>query len=241
MEKAYKLLAEQEKISNNEAKKLIDDGYVFHGGRKIKIARAEMPLNTNFKIHKPIDDKILYEDKDLLAVEKPFGVNSYDIEKKYKAALIHRLDKTTSGVVLLAKNEEFRLKAVEEFKKERVEKEYIAIVNGTIAEEMTIDDPILTVKGSGTARSSVDRKGKSATTIITPVEVLQKRTKLKVKILTGRTHQIRVHLQHIGFPILGDTVYGGKDAKRIFLHAHKIKILGIEIVSPEPKEFTLFE
>lgn len=241
MEKAYKLLAVQEKISNKEAKKLIDDGYVFHTGRKIKIARADMPLNTVFKIHKPKDSKVLYEDKDLIAVEKPFGVNSYDLEKKYKAELIHRLDKTTSGIVLLSKNEEFKNKAVEEFKAQRVKKEYIAIVNGTFAETMTIEEPIMTTKGSGVARSRVDKFGKEATTIVTPLEVLEKKTKLKVEILTGRTHQIRVHLQHVGFPILGDTAYDGRDAKRIFLHAHKIAIFDKEITSPEPKEFTLSE
>lgn len=240
MEKAYKLLALQEGVSNKEAKKLIDDGYVLHGGRKIKIARAEMPENTKFKINKPKDSKVLYEDKDLLAVDKAFGVNSYDLEKKYNATLIHRLDKTTSGVVLLAKNEEFREKAVEEFKNERVQKEYIAIVLGTVAEPESIEEPILTVKG-GTAISKVDRNGKRAVTKITPIEILQKRTKLKVEILTGRTHQIRVHLQYIGFPILGDTVYGGKEAKRIYLHANKITLLDKEITSPEPQDFTLFE
>jgi RluA family pseudouridine synthase len=182
----------------------------------------------------------LYEDRDLLAIDKPFGVNSYDLEKKYSASLIHRLDKTTSGVVLLAKNEEFRLKAVEEFKNEAVKKEYVAIVMGTFPEPMTIQEPILTTKGES-ARSKIDKHGKTATTIITPVIVLQKRTKLKIEILTGRTHQIRVHLQHIGFAIVGDTIYGGKDNRRILLHANKITLLDKEISADEPLDFTLYE
>lgn len=239
-EKAYKLLAMQEGISNNEAKKLIDDGFVFIGTRKVNIARAEVEGDTKFLVRKPGSAKKVFEDDNLIVLDKPAGYESYALEKEYpEAKLLHRLDKPTSGLLLLAKNEEFRLAAIEEFKELRVRKEYLAMVSGIIAEPVTVDLPISTVKGKS-AKSRIDQRGgKSAVTEIEPLAMAGKKTKVRAVILTGRTHQIRVHLAHLGHPILGDALYGGREWRRMMLHAEKIALLGYEFTAPEPGAFHL--
>jgi 23S rRNA-/tRNA-specific pseudouridylate synthase len=155
--------------------------------------------------------------------------------------LIHRLDKDTSGVLALAKNEEYLAKAIEAFKKKEVYKEYIAVVQGIVAEGGVIDEPLLIKKGTS-ARAMVDRKyGKSAKTIYEPLEMMAKKTKLKVVIETGRTHQIRAHMKFLKHPILGDVTYGGAEAKRMMLHSKILRLLGREYTAEEPKDFVLRE
>jgi len=235
-EKAYKLLAQQENISNREAKELIDTGNVFVANRKVHIARAEMDPKTRFIIRKTVVE-VLFEDRFIIAVNKPSGVVSETLEKRFNAKLLHRLDKGTSGVLILVRDEEFREKAIEAFRQGKVYKAYLAVVEGLVTEEQTIDVPISTVKDKK-AKSRVDLQGgKAAKTFITPESIARKRTKLNVIIETGRTHQIRTHLNHIGFPILGDVEYGGRDYERIMLHAKRIKLFNYDITAPEPTIF----
>ena len=236
MEKAYKLLALQEKISNNEAKRLIDDGFVFVGNNKVKIARAEMSETTKFRIVGFGTLETLFEDERIIAVNKPYGMESEAVSKRLDTQLLHRLDKTTSGVLLLVKDEAFRQEAIQAFRENKVYKEYIAIVNGIVPEPTTIDAPIKTVKGNR-AKSSVSPQGEAALTRIEPMAVAAKKTKLKVVIETGKTHQIRVHLAHIGHPIVGDEQYGGQNAPRLMLHAYKISLLGYDFSADEPPIF----
>jgi len=110
-------------------------------------------------------------------------------------------------------------------------------VSGVIAEDFTIDEPLLTIKRNNSAYSKVSKDGKESISEVSPLEVHGKRTKVKVVIKTGRTHQIRAHLKHAGFPIIGDTVYGGRAHKRILLHAGYIGLLGYEFRADEPKDF----
>ncbi|MDR1912691.1 MAG: RluA family pseudouridine synthase [Helicobacteraceae bacterium] len=236
-EKAYKLLALQEAIGNGEAKRLIDDGYVYANGKRLTIARAEVSAETVFKVERPKPIATLYEDKEIKAIDKPRGAESYAIEKRLGLKLIHRLDKETSGVLCLAKTDDFLQKAIDAFRRREAIKRYLAVVEGVIAEERTIDLPVFTYKGAK-ARSVIDEKrGKSALSVIKPLQVEGKRTLLEVTIVTGRSHQIRVHLSHIGSPILGDLNYGGKPYKRLMLHAAYIAILGREIAAKRPIEF----
>ncbi len=225
-EKAYKLLAAQEGVSNAQAKKLIDDGLVFASGKKLAIARGLVDAKTLFKIQRREDLRLLYEDADLLAVNKPAALDSCALEKKFGARLIHRLDKTTSGVILLAKSPEFREKVLGEFKAGRVYKEYRAIACGIISDEQTIDAPIFVRKGSRAIARIDAVRGQAALSHVTPLEIRGKNTLVKVVIKTGRTHQIRVHLASISHPILGDALYGGRDERRIFLHSKKIVLFG---------------
>ena len=159
-EKAYKLLAAQENISHNEAKALIDAGLVSARGAKIALAREMLGENTKFSVMKPAKPAIIYEDENVLAVNKPPFMSSENLEKIYKFGLLNRLDKETSGVVLLYKNEEFRKAAIAEFKNLRVKKSYIAIVKGIVSEEMKFDEPILTIKTRSGAFSKISRRSR---------------------------------------------------------------------------------
>ena len=241
-EKAYKLVALQEGVSHSQAKSMIDRGLVYVGNKKVMIARGELDAKTIFKIQKIEKIKPIFENDDLIVVDKPAFVNSDEIERQFKGAqLLHRLDRETSGVLMLVKNEEFREKAIKEFKHDRVYKEYIAWVEGIISEPVDIDKPILTQKKNNRAYSNVSGKGKPARTEVFPDIVSARKTKVKCIIHHGRTHQIRTHLRYIDHPIIGDEQYGGRRAKRVMLHAHKVKLFGMEFVAPEPSTFVHFE
>ena len=242
VEKAYKLLAKQEGISNSQAKSMIDRGLVYVGNKKVMIARGEIDVKTVFRVQKIEKPTIIFEDENLVVVDKPAFVNSDELERQFKGArLLHRLDRETSGVLMLVKNEEFREQAVKEFAKDKVYKEYIAWLEGHLSEPITVDKPILTQKKNNRAVSNVSPKGKPAITEFYPDEISAKKTKAKIIIHHGRTHQIRVHARYIEHPIIGDELYGGRRAKRVMLHAHRVKLLGYEFVSPEPKIFVTFE
>ncbi len=236
-EKAYKILALQENISNRAAKDLIDRGVVYIGNKKVEIARAEIKADAKMKIKKIEKIKKIFEDKDIVAVDKPAFLTSEEVAKKIGFGLLHRLDKETSGILLLYKNEDFRQKAIDEFRYQRVLKEYIAWVNGIVSEPVTIESPILTIK-KHKAYSKISNDGKEAISIVEPLIVEGKRSKVKVTIKTGRTHQVRVHLKSIGCPVIGDTRYGGIPFERIMLHAHKIELLQYKFISNEPKNFS---
>jgi len=238
MEKAYKLLALQESISNSQAKALIDRGLVYVANRKVTVARGELPVKTTFNVQEIAKAKIIYEDADLLVVDKPAFLNTDEVERQYPdAQLLHRLDRETSGVLILVKDEDYRIKAIGEFKRNKVYKEYTAWVEGQFIEEIEIDKPILTEKRHNKAFSKISTKGKPAHTTVTPVEVVGKYSKVKVVIREGRTHQIRCHLRSVGFPIAGDEQYGGRRAKRVMLHARKVELMGHTFVADEPKIF----
>ena len=241
-EKAYKILALQEGISNNNAKSMIDRGLVYVGNKKVVIARGEINADTKFRVIKVEPAKPIFENDDIVVVDKPAYINSDEIERQFKpAVLLHRLDRETSGVLMLVKNEEFRQKAIKEFKQDRVYKEYIAWVEGIMSEPMEVDKAITTQKKNNKAYSNVSPKGKPARSEFFPDIVSAHKTKVKCIIHHGRTHQIRVHLRYIDHSIVGDEQYGGRQAKRVMLHAHKVRLLGMEFISPEPKTFINFE
>ncbi len=241
-EKAYKILAQQEGISNSSAKSLIDRGLVYVGNKKVMIARGDIDVQTVFRVIKVERPKPIFENEDILVLDKPAYVNSDELERMYKpAVLLHRLDRETSGVLMLVKNEEFRQKAIKEFQKDKVYKEYIAWVEGIMSEPIEVDKAIITQKKNNKAYSNVSAKGKPARTEFFPDIVSANKTKVKCIIHNGRTHQIRTHLRYINHPIIGDEQYGGRRAKRVMLHAYKVRLLGMEFVAPEPKVFVNFE
>ncbi len=182
-------------------------------------------MNTNenrlFKYPK-FTDLIIHEDDNLIVINKPPFIASLDereggevnilrLAKKYyaDAQICHRLDKDTSGVLLIAKNPEtYRLVSIE-FERRRVNKVYHAIIQGTHTfDNLSVDLPIL---NQGNKNVSIDRaNGKPAQTIFTSLEYFKNFTLVECKPITGRMHQIRIHLATQHAAIVGDTMYKGK-------------------------------
>lgn len=239
-------LIEDEKITVND--KVEKASYKVQKDDKIKI-EINPPKEVEIEAQKiPID--IIYEDEDILVVNKPKGlvvhpangnpdgtlVNAImDICKEslsgiggeLRPGIVHRLDKDTSGLLIVAKNDKAHIKMSEQIKNRKVKKTYIALVRGTISEnEATINMPI----GRSTKdrkKMAVNRNGKNAITHFKVLERFSDYTLLQIKIETGRTHQIRVHLTEIGYPIVGDYIYSnGKNEwgiKGQCLHAKSLK------------------
>ncbi len=182
----------------------------------------------------------VYEDNDYLIIDKPAGLRSEDVKMGF---LCHRLDKETSGLLLIAKNKSALSEAEKAFKERTIEKGYYAIVEGTPKDKSgMIDSPLKSLKGpSGQAFWGVHPEGLESQTYWEKVKSASGISLLKCYPKTGRTHQIRVHLASIGHPIVGDVIYnrlkGAHKGKRLYLHAYRLKFNSIEIESFIPKEF----
>ena len=212
--------------------------------------------------------KIKYEDDDLLIISKDSGIivhpspntktvtivdillNLYPkistVGENSRPGIVHRLDKGTSGLMVIAKNNLILNSLKDQFKKREVVKEYLAVVNGNTKEKGIINAPI--------GRHPIDRKkralistGKEAHTMYEKICNENKLSLLKVRIQTGRTHQIRVHLSSVGHPVYGDKVYSRKYkniSSRILLHSFRLRFLHpvkknyIDIKDDIPEEFT---
>ena len=183
---------------------------------------------------------VLYEDDDIVAIEKPPGVSSIPernravesvlsiLEKQRgsKLFIVHRLDKEVGGIMLFAKNAPAHKYLNEAFFAKNVHKTYLALVHGTIREDNgEIDRPI---RQFGSGRMGIDEKtGKPSVTRYDVIKRFDGRTLVHAFPVTGRRHQIRVHLYHIGHPIVGDRRYGNKALQknfpRLMLHAERIE------------------
>ena len=263
-------LLEEDKINVNG--KIEKPSYKVQEGDIIEVS-IEKPKEVKIEAQDiPLD--IIYEDNDILVVNKQKGlvvhpangnpdgtlVNAImahckdslsGIGGELRPGIVHRLDKDTSGLLIIAKNDKAHIQVSEQIKNREVKKTYIALVRGTIAEdEATINMPI--------GRSTKDRKKMAVTKdgkeAVTHFKVLNRYTTnkgsytlLEIKIDTGRTHQIRVHMAEIGHPVIGDSVYSnGKNefgvegqclhAKRLeFVHPITGKEMKLE--APLPKYF----
>ncbi|HEX4734553.1 MAG TPA: RluA family pseudouridine synthase [Thermoleophilaceae bacterium] len=177
---------------------------------------------------------IAYEDADLLVVDKPAGVVVHPapghptgtLAQAVGGKLVHRLDRDTSGLLVVAKSEEIHRKLQDELRRREIRREYLALVDGRPdARSGTIDAPIGRDRGSRTVMSTRTDKPRDAVTHFEIEQELPRTTLLRVRLVTGRTHQIRAHLAAIGYPVCGDPVYGGGNCgKRLgltrqFLHA----------------------
>jgi len=263
-----------ESSSRSYVQKLIDDGLVQVNGGRIKsnyklkkgdevFVSMPEPEKLDVKAEK-IDLDILYEDDDIIVVNKPKGmvvhpaagnysgtlVNALmeycgdtlsDINGVIRPGIVHRIDKDTSGVLVVAKNNIAHERLSARLKDHDIKRVYVALVNGVIREEAgVIDAPI--------GRHPVERKkmavnvknGRRAVTHFRVLERFKDTTYIELTLETGRTHQIRVHMSYIGYPVIGDKVYGTRKQKYDIdgqaLHA---KILGF--VHPTRNEYMEFE
>lgn len=249
-----------DKISRSFAQKLIENQKVTINGKTVK-ASYKVCIGDNVEVDVPeaqdtklkaqdIPVEVVYEDKDIIVVNKPKGmvvhpangnpdgtlVNAIlamckdslsGIGGEIRPGIVHRLDKDTSGLLIIAKNDEAHVKMSKQIQDRLVTKKYIALVKGVVKDdEATIDMPI--------ARSKVDRKkmavdkdGKQAVTHFKVIKRYKGYTLLEIKIDTGRTHQIRVHMAKIGYPVVGDMVYSnGKNEFGVegqMLHAKSLE------------------
>ena len=150
-----------------------------------------------------------------------------ELVERLDLGIVHRIDKDTSGLLIIAKNDEAHINLSEQIKNHEVKKTYRALVRGVIKETTgTIDMPIARSKNDRT-KMAVDKNGKNAVTHFTVLERFEDFTYVEVNIETGRTHQIRVHFSKIGFPIVGDMVYSnGKNPFGVegqMLHSYKLE------------------
>lgn len=226
----------------------------------------EVKIDEDMADFKPQDLKlpILYDDFDIIMVNKPpfmvvhptkshfentiaNGVTHYVVEKdeKVKIRFVNRLDMNTSGLVIVAKNPYAQFVLSSDMKEDKVEKMYIAVVKGVVKEDFgTINEPIHRPTDDSIKRI-VHEDGQRSVTHFEVVQRLKDATVLKLKLETGRTHQIRVHLNHIGYGIIGDELYGHVDESLInrqALHAFSLKFKqprtreDLEFKAPLPKD-----
>lgn len=196
------------------------------GGEQVEVRESLAPRIVDQP--EDIALSIVYEDEDLMIVDKPVGlvvhpgagnasgtlVNALlhhdpSLDALPRAGLVHRLDKDTSGLLLIARSAPVQQSLIDMLSERRISREYQAVCRGVLTAGGTIDEPI--------DRHPVDRKkmavrseGRNAVTHYRIIERFRANTQVKVKLETGRTHQIRVHFAHLGNPLIGDAVYGGR-------------------------------
>lgn len=249
------LSSQLDSLSRTRIHSLIKGGLVLIDGQGKKASflihqkqQISIILNEEKRELKPFDFavKIIYEDSDIIIVDKPTGLVVHPPQDGYHKALVnaliylkkelssssntlrpgivHRLDKETSGVMVLSKNKYSYQNLVAQFKERTVIKTYRAIVWGKLEKEKMLIDLPLTRDSKNRLKMKVSfLKAKEAHTEVEVTKALEGSTYLRLRPRTGRMHQIRVHLKFLGFPIVGDKKYGIKDDyKELFLHAEEL-------------------
>ena len=228
--------------------KFIESGFVKVDGVVAKKPNQKFVEGAYIELDVPEDMKnadvepdVIYEDDDVIVMNKPAGLLSeprgqYCPEKTLAdfGYIAHRLDRDTSGVVILAKTEEIQHFLKKQFQDRTVHKTYVAVVCGRPKlDEARIDLPLIRdLKRPTTFR--VDANGKEAETFYKVLKTNDVYSMVELKPTTGRTHQLRVHMKYLGHPILGDPVYGTEKADRLYLHARELEIT---LPSGEKKTF----
>lgn len=264
-------------ISRTQAQKLIDDGYVTVNHRQEKasykleagdVIEVSIPTPASSNLQpEAIPIKILYEDEDLLVIDKPAGLTTHPApghpshtlvnailshltniseSDSTRPGIVHRLDKDTSGVMLVAKNTAALANLSDQFKSRSVKKTYVTLVQGKLKPEQGIIEAPIGRDAGDRKKMSVtgESRGRYARTNYYVMKYVGNYSLLEIMPETGRTHQIRVHLAAIGYPVVGDETYGAKSPylKRQFLHARKIGFnlpasgKWVEFESPLPED-----
>ena len=281
-ERIDKYLANNTDYSRNTIEKMLDQDYIFVNGKKVKPS-YKTKLNDEIQIKdgfieevdiKPteMDINIVYEDKDIMVINKPSGLvvhpgsgnydntlvnglmnytkNLSDINGEERPGIVHRIDKDTSGLIIVAKNNKAHNILSEYFKDHKnIKREYLALIVGRFPHETaTIDAPIGRDPKNRKKMTVTSTNSKEAITHLRVVKRYKDYTLVSLILETGRTHQIRVHMNYIGYPIYNDPVYNTKKATEFgqFLHSYKMDfihpITGKEMhfEAPLPKYFEDF-
>ena len=256
-----KLVLVNEKVVKASYKVSLNDEIVIHD--------EEMKIETNILPVK-MDLDIVYEDEYLMVINKPSGLVVHPGNGNYnntlvnglmyytnslsnvggnvRPGIVHRIDKDTSGLLLIAKTNQVHELLAADFKNKRIKREYIALLDGVFkGGSATIDAPIGRDKFNR-ERMAVLEGGKNAVTHMKVIKRYDKYTLVSCILETGRTHQIRVHMAYIGYPIFNDPVYSKKEATSFgqFLHSYKMNFVHpitkkeMEFICPLPKYFQEF-
>lgn len=263
------ILQEEFNLSNRLFNKLIRNKLIFINSKNVDTrlypnCGDNITIDLNYSednsniVSKKKDLNIIFEDEGLLILDKPAGIAVHPSIKHYEDSLasgvkyyfesigihkkirpVNRLDLNTSGLIIFAKNEYIQEKLIRQMEKQEFTKEYLALVEGILENENgVIDAPIARKDGSIIERCvSVD--GQRAVTEYEVVKTYDKYSLIKCKLITGRTHQIRVHMAYIGHPLLGDTLYDNESEliDRQALHCFKISFK--HPISRESMEFVI--
>ena len=238
---------------------------VLHGGEGVEVSPADaVPL---LAAPEDLPLEILYQDAAVIAIDKPAGLVVHagagaesgtlvnrlvhhfaalsQVGGDLRPGIVHRLDKGTSGVLLVARNDAAHRALAAQFAGRTVEKTYLALVHGNVRNEQgRVVTPIARDPVRRIRMTTKLATGRSALTEYRVLRRFEKFTYLEVRIGTGRTHQIRVHLSSIGHPVAGDKLYGAPPAERVFLHAWRIAFTSpatdqrVTLEAPLPPELT---
>ena len=274
-----KFLDQKLEINRSQIKKHIESGNILLNGKIVKAGyslKKGDTITVSFEdeekiLPEKIDFNVVYEDEYLAIISKPqdlvvhpgagnkSGTLVNGLLYKFKnlsnpvdedrPGIVHRLDKDTSGLMIIAKKDKAYYKLVEMFKNHEIEKHYLAIVHGNIYEDFHVEAPIGRDPNNRIKMKVIEENSKKASTSFHVLKNFDKFTLLDVTLHTGRTHQIRVHLSYVNHPVVGDETYGIKNNYKInkqLLHAYKLKFIHpftgeeLEIVDEFPKRFIDF-
>ncbi len=237
-------------LSRSAAAKLIESGKVLVNGTAM--AKAGHKVREADKVEIDYEDQrvipkislpVIYEDKSCAVINKPAGLlvhskGEFNPEATVatwlssrvigmegeRAGIVHRLDRATSGVMICAKSPEALGWLQKQFSERKVKKSYVAVVAGRLKQAEAIIDMPIERNPRNPQTFRVGANGRSAVTAYKVLKTNGTFSLLELQPTTGRTHQLRVHLEHLGHPIVGDVLYGGTKAGRLFLHAQSLEI-----------------
>ena len=265
-----RFLSERLEESRSIINKMIDEGYILVNNSLTKASKSLktgdiITIKSGFKMKSDIipnqmDLDIVYEDENVILINKPSGLTvhpgsgNYDntlvnglmyytnslsnINGEERPGIVHRIDKDTSGLLLIAKNNKAHQILADDFANKRVKREYIALLNGVFPHnKATIDAPIGRDENDRKKMTVTDKNSKKAVTHLTVIKRYKNHTLVKLVLDTGRTHQIRVHMKYIGYPVYNDPVYSGKKCSEFGQFLHSAKISFIEPITKEKLEF----
>lgn len=239
-------------VSRASAAKLIERGFVAVNGSPQLKAGYRIRQNDIIAVKYDAEEAaaipeielpIVFEDKHCVVINKPVGLlthskGAFNPEATVatwlsarlsgmtgdRAGIVHRLDRATSGVMICAKTPAALSWLQKQFAQRNVKKTYVAVVKGSLANEQAVIDMPIERNPKKPQTFRVGSNGKPAVTSYKVLAANDTYSLLELTPATGRTHQLRVHLEHLKHPIFGDTLYGGESADRLYLHAHKLEL-----------------